>query len=891
METVKQAKLEHFQMFIGGEFAEAVSGKTMEITDPGTGLPFATVPVGGDADANAAVRAAKAAFDSGAWSDLSPQQRCEIISEWADLLEAEAPRITMYESMNVGSPVSWAGGGIWVSTMTIRNLAWYAANKFPWQEDIPMGGSVYAYGMRTIIREPIGVCVGIVPWNVPFMIAVWKIAHAIAMGNTIILKPASDTPISALILAETVTKSRIPKGVINVVTGRGNEIGEILCAHASVDKISFTGSTGVGRRIMAIGAETIKKVTLELGGKSANIVLDDADLDVAVDGALVGIFQHSGQICISTSRALVHRKIYDQFLVKAKKRVKDIKLGYQMMSDTQTGPLSSARHLAKVEGYVKAGREEGAKLICGGKRADVPGFPGGFYYEPTIFADVKPQMRIAREEIFGPVLSVIPFVDEDEAVKIANDTIYGLAGGIWSRDIARAKRIAARVKTGTLWINDINVLSDYAPFGGVKQSGIGKEFGYEGLKAYTQEKLLYVANEGHTARDSFGSVFRYPQRDNFSFWQPTKLICGPKSIAGLASEIHRLGCKRAVIITDKGIRAAGLVKIAQEAAAEFCGGVFDDVEPDSGYDVVDRAVEFCREVKADCLISLGGGSSIDTAKLAAVTLANSGKAIENMAIMRHVGPQTPHIAIPTTHGTGSEVTLGAVILNKQLKKKFMIADFWLMPNVAILDAELTVGLPKGLSAGTSMDALSHAIEGIIAKNHNPVTGGMGLQSIRLIVKYLPRVMENGRDLEARHNMLVASCLAGYVTASLGAVHGLAHTVGPLFDVHHGTACGIALPHVMRFNRDYCLKELVPVAEALGVDVKRMSEVEAADAAADAVTDLMKRIGHPTKLSEVGVKEDALGQILMGTMSDLASSGNPRPLNDPKAVMEMIHAAF
>jgi acyl-CoA reductase-like NAD-dependent aldehyde dehydrogenase/alcohol dehydrogenase class IV len=885
--------MEHFKMFIGGEFVDAKDGRTMQCLDPGTGQPIATVPSGRSADADAAVKAARQAFDSGVWSNLSLQERSEIIMEWADLVDMETMRLTMYESQNCGAPISGVGGSLWVAAMTIRNLAWYATNKFPWREELKQTGSIWAWGTNTILREPVGVCVGIVPWNTPATSAVWKIAHAIAMGNTIVLKPASDTPLSALVLAETVAKSRIPKGVINVVTGPGGELGEALCQHPLVDKISFTGSTEVGKRIMALGSETVKKVTLELGGKSANIVLEDADIDSAVDGALVAIFYNSGQICISGSRLLLHRSIYDQFVEKLKKRVADIKLGYQLMPDTRFGPLNNARHLAKVEQYVAVGKSEGARLICGGKRHNLPGFEGGFYYEPTIFADVNNKMRIAREEIFGPVLCVIPFKDEDEAVHIANDTPYGLAGGIWSQDISRAQKLAGRIRTGTMWINDCNILSDYAPFGGYKQSGVGKEFGYEGLAGFTQTKLLYTSPEGSPDRATFGGVFTYPPGDTFSYWGPTKLNCGPGSVSTLGKEIDRLGGRRAVIITDKGLVAAGVVDTVRKAAGDYCVGVFDGVEPDTGHDIVDQAAEMCRDLKADCVVSLGGGSSMDTAKVAAICVTLGGKAIENTAIMRLAGPPIPHIAIPTTHGTGSEVTAVAVILNKKLKKKGFCSELYMIPSAAILDAKLAVGLPRSMSAGTSMDAFAHAIEAVLSAKHNPISTAMALEAVRRIKKYLPMVMENGKDLRARHQMLVASTMAGWglAGATSGITHALAHTIGGLYGIHHGTACGIALPHAMRFNRDYCLPRMVLVAEALGVDTRRMSEVEAADAAIDTVSALLKQIGSPTKFSELKVPMDALQQILMGTLTDLSMYGNPRPTSDPTPVVDMIKGSF
>jgi aldehyde dehydrogenase (NAD+) len=884
--------MEHLKMFIGGEFVDSTGGKTMECRDPGTGQPFATVPRGGAADADRAVKAARAAFDSGVWSGLPPEERSALIMDWADRIDQDTPRLAMYESMDAGHTIAGAGGTLWTAVRTLRNLAWYAAHRFPWREEIPMAGGIIGFGRNVVVREPIGVCVGIVPWNQPFTIMMWKIAQAISTGNTIVVKPASETSVSALALAQSLAQSRIPKGVLNIVSGPGGELGEALCSHPDVNRISFTGSTEVGKRIMQLATETVKRVTLELGGKSANVVLDDADIDTAVDGGLFGIFYHSGQICVAGSRLLVAQSIYKEFVEKLGKRVSAIKQGYQMMPDSGIGPMINEAQLKTVEQYVALGKEEGARLLCGGKRAQVPGFEGGYYFEPTIFVDVHNKMRIAQEEVFGPLLCVIPFSDENEAVEIANDTIYGLAGAVWSRDVARAERVAGRIKTGTLWINDYSNFCDYTPFGGYKQSGVGREFGEEGLKEYTEVKRIYVSPEGKQ-RATFQLLF--PSQDKsktFAFSMPTKVVAGPGTLSAVSTELFQLKCKRALVMTDKGLRDAGIVDQVQDALGAYCAGVFDGVEPDPGYASVDRAIELFRNLGADSLVSLGGGSAMDSAKAVAAAITNGGNCINNVSVLRLVEPQVPHIAIPTTHGTGSEVSPFAVVSNTAINKKFVIVEPNTIPNVAILDALLLTGLPKGLSVGTGMDALTHAVESAVSQASNPVTFSLALRAIRLIATYLPRVADDGHDVEARHHMLVAATLAGWaMAASTGITHALAHTVGALCHVHHGTACGIALPHAMRYNRDYALEPLGEVAQALGVETGKLSQAAAADAAADAVAALMKRIGHPARFSEVGVPADMLDRILMGTMADGANYGNPRPLTDPQAVATYIQAAL
>jgi acyl-CoA reductase-like NAD-dependent aldehyde dehydrogenase len=342
-----------------------------------------------------------------------------------------------------------------------------------------------------VLREPVGVCAGIIPWNFPLVMAVWKLAPALAMGNTCVLKPASNTPLTALKLAEILADTDLPEGVVNVITGAGSTVGEELASNPDVDKVAFTGSTVVGRRIMQLASSTIKKTTLELGGKSPNIVFEDADMDQAVDGALWATFFHQGQVCESGTRLLLPESIHDEFVERLVERAKQIKVGDPMDYESDLGPLVSAAQRETVENYVRIGKEQGAKLVLGGGRPEGDGFERGYWFEPTIFTEVDNSMTIAQEEIFGPVLSVIKFSDDDDAVRIANDSIYGLASGVWSQDPDRCLDIAKRLRAGTVWINDFHLLNCVAPFGGYKQSGIGRELSGYGLNEYTEVKHVH----------------------------------------------------------------------------------------------------------------------------------------------------------------------------------------------------------------------------------------------------------------------------------------------------------------------------------------------------------------------------------------------------------------
>jgi len=458
--------MERYKLFIDGEFVEAESRATYESIDPGTEVPIATVSEAGPVDAERAIEAARRAFDRGDWSDLTPAARADKIYDFADQINQQSLRLAVTESMDAGQVIGLTKYWGMLGSQLLRNLAYYASTKFPWEEEIPYSGNIFAAGRDFIRREPMGVCVGIIPWNFPLSMACWKIAQAIIMGNTIVLKPAKSTPLSALIMGEAAKAAGIPRGVINILPGSGGELGKILCTHPDVDKIAFTGSTEVGREIMRLSSDTVKKVTLELGGKSANIILDDADMELAVNGAAFGTFFHQGQICESGTRVLVSSKIYEEFVDKIKTRAENLRIGYQLNPTSHLGPLVNDVQLDTTEHYVKLGQDEGAELLTGGKRVEVPGIKGGFYYAPTIFTEVNNSMRVAQEEIFGPVVCVLKFDSDEEAVAIANDSNYGLAGGIFSSNTGRAERLARQIRTGTIWINTYHAFGDFCPFGG-----------------------------------------------------------------------------------------------------------------------------------------------------------------------------------------------------------------------------------------------------------------------------------------------------------------------------------------------------------------------------------------------------------------------------------------
>src|SRR5213596_2267612 len=462
------------QLFINGEFVDARSGETFATSNPATEEKIADVASAGVDDVDAAVRAARAQMEPGSeWQKMKPRDRAKVMWRLADMLSARAEEIGRIETLDNGKPIFESQ---FVDTPAAAECLYYFAG---WSgkvtgETIPVQDNAFTY----TLREPIGVVGAIVPWNFPLMLAVWKIAPALACGNTVIIKPASNTSLSLLKFAEYAKESGLPAGVLNVIPGRGSVVGNAIVDHPGVDAITFTGSTEVGKQLMARAAKTLKKVSLELGGKSPNIVFADADLESAARGALNAIFYGKGEVCAAGSRLLVER---------AGKMV----AADPLHPKTRLGAIVSKEQMETVLSYIDAGKSEGAKLVAGGERADI-GTGKGYFVKPTIFDDVDPNMRIAREEIFGPVLATIRFKDAEDAIAKGNATVYGLAAAVWTRDVSKAHRIARALKAGTVWINTYNLYDPALPFGGFKESGFGRDQGREALEKYTQTKSVWV---------------------------------------------------------------------------------------------------------------------------------------------------------------------------------------------------------------------------------------------------------------------------------------------------------------------------------------------------------------------------------------------------------------
>ncbi|MGE8004955.1 aldehyde dehydrogenase family protein [Lysinibacillus sp. NPDC093216] len=477
-------KRDFYHLIINGVKVESSNGETFETINPATGEVVATVAKASQEDAERAVQAARQAFDFGKWKQYPVNRRAQVLHKIAAIMRSRFNEIVELEMLDTGKSLGTAQGQV---NQAIEDFEFYAGAIVGHRGAVNnMPGQFHNYTEK----EPVGVCAQIVPWNYPLMMAAWKIAPAIAVGCSVIVKPASLTPLTAIVLGEICLEAGVPAGVVNIIPGSGKDVGNYLVEHQQVDKVAFTGSTPVGKGIMEKASQTLKRITLELGGKSPNLVFEDADIDAAVDGSLYGIFYNSGQSCEARSRLYVHKDIYDEFLEKFVAKTKAIKLGDPFDKGTHMGAIIDQDQLNTIDGYVKSAIEEGATILTGGKVAAVEGFENGFWYEPTIITDVTQSMKVVREEIFGPVVVVMPFSDEKEAIRLANDSEFGLGSAVWSKDGARATRVANQIQAGIVMVNCPFSAMPGTPFGGYKQSGFGRELCIETLDLYTETKSI-----------------------------------------------------------------------------------------------------------------------------------------------------------------------------------------------------------------------------------------------------------------------------------------------------------------------------------------------------------------------------------------------------------------
>jgi aminomuconate-semialdehyde/2-hydroxymuconate-6-semialdehyde dehydrogenase len=476
-------------LYINGEYVKASNSAVFEVKNPATQEIIAYVSEASEEDVDKACRAAREAFEKGSWRTMTVAERCAKLRRMAEIILARKEEIALIDALDVGKP--YHSAVLHEVPRSAKNISFFA----DFMEK--QGGEVYPMEeeyLNYTRYEPVGVAALITPWNVPFMLTTWKLGPCLAAGNTVVIKPAEMTPLSVSLLGEIAKEAGIPDGVVNVEHGLGSVVGNALTTHPDVDLVSFTGSTATGKRIMKSGADSLKRVAFELGGKAANIVFEDANLDKAIPVSIHAAFMNSGQVCLAGSRILVQRTIFDEFMERFKKAAMELKVGDPQDADTKMGPVVSEEHYKKVTSYLEIAKGENATLICGGKRPELPEYlQNGFYLEPTVFVQENSKARICQEEIFGPIVTIIPFDTEEEALRIANDTEYGLNGVVWTENLQRAHRISHAVRAGTIWVNCWFVRDLRAPFGGFKKSGIGREGGHHSMEFFTEVKNICIA--------------------------------------------------------------------------------------------------------------------------------------------------------------------------------------------------------------------------------------------------------------------------------------------------------------------------------------------------------------------------------------------------------------
>lgn len=494
--------LAKYDLLIGGEWEKPHSGKYENAINPSNGESVGQYALADKTDTDKAIDIAREAFEDGKWSRLPLNKRGSVLKKAAEIMKEKTGDLVQLEMANGGKPIRQAS--FFDVPLSIDCMEYYSTlepRELRKRIEQPLWPGTYGI----VDHEPYGVVASIAPWNLPLLMASWKTTPALLAGNSVVLKPSSLTPLSALKFGEILYEAGLPRGTLSVVTGTGSVVGSELASSKGVDVLSFTGSTETGKEVMRLASGNVKKVLMELGGKSPNIVFEDADLEKAVRGAMFAVFLHSGQLCESGTRLILSEKIYDSFMSKMKARVHAMRIGPTDSMETDVGPVISKEQLNTVESYIASGKSEGAKMVSGGP-VDEPTLKAGYYVKPTIFTDIRPEMKIWKEEIFGPVLSVMKFKDEDEAVRIANNTMYGLAAGVWSSSVERALRVGSRIRAGTVWINDYHALTTYAPRGGYKQSGFGRELGEDGLYEYMQTKHYFVNESGELEETAYSLI-------------------------------------------------------------------------------------------------------------------------------------------------------------------------------------------------------------------------------------------------------------------------------------------------------------------------------------------------------------------------------------------------